>query len=307
VLSQWVVAERAFRREIRRRDFDKCHLKVLDFVLALSAARGERFGVFKAWVPRQEAFSDCLGIDPGDVSRSLKWLRVQCVLEVVARPQNKLPAAAWYGLLRPDGPPGWSVPLRAESNAGDWESWLEKVDGDHPELFPVPASLNDALREVFVEGSSVEVRAGLANEVEASRKRLGDALVGLGNPQNESPIGFSPISVDSSTRDRESISADREERSNSTSSITRSRGVCRDVSIEDRALAEKELFALIGAGERRGRCSLLWERAVKELDPDVLVELIAHTRDMQRTERLRGTPAAYLNRCVWRELEKKTA
>src|SRR5271157_4954208 len=117
----WLMAEREYRRQIRRRAFSESQLQVLDLVLALSLARARP----RALVPKQLYIARLTGLDEGDTSRTLAWLADRAVIyrEGIA-----------YGLLPPEA---WDVPLRRgdiPSNR-DLEDWLSRLDPDQPEFF----------------------------------------------------------------------------------------------------------------------------------------------------------------------------
>jgi len=143
----YAATERSFRRAFGRHEFSESHLRVLDKILFYGVGRGR----LKAWIPKQRIFAELCGLDKAEVSRILDWLERQSVIER---------GGPFYGLMPPQG---WTVSVRVKETPVllDLEDWLERVDPDQPELLPPPASLNDALREYFVESHAS--RAGPGN------------------------------------------------------------------------------------------------------------------------------------------------
>jgi len=317
--------ERAYRLAMRQHDFDKQHLKVLDFVLFHSYGRPDARA--KAWVPRQLCIAICTGMDDGDLSRTVKWLKAQRVIEQTADEDG-----AWFAML----PPGtWKVSLKvdSESMANDMEEWLYRADPGHPEFWEIPASLSDALREVFVESSSANGRA--ESRVEPSSDKasswIGSKSVQRGitndevgkspNPGNASPggrvgefpsqsrpgagapgfgVGNFPTSV---PRERE---ARAREDSRCSTSRERVLGLDKErVNVSDfQAYVERELFGLIGNEERGGECGLMWERAIRDM-PEELNELIGQAKLLQQEGKITRSVGAWLNASVYRALERR--
>jgi hypothetical protein len=321
VTEEFPRAERAYRRAIRRHDFDKNHLKVLDFVLFHSYGRPD--GRARAWLPRQDCLKSCMGIDAGNLSKVLKWLESNRVIDKVVDDDG-----VWLAMMDPNS---WRVPLNVEDErvAVDMDDWLERARPGHPELFPPPPSLNDALREVFVEAQSRGSRPmqgqeqGRESRVEAASSRNGSESVqdaGHYGPAGrvvelpskhgvERPaIGNLPTAADREDRDRGSVprsSLNRGTESPSRETSTRSREEAlrsetrRPASIETRAYADSRLFGLIGEHERRAACGQLFERAIAA-KPDDVIELVSHVEDLRRTGQLTSSVGAYMNKSVYR-------
>lgn len=314
-------ADRAYRRALRRHDFRDNPREVAHVVLFFSYGMGRP----KAYFPLQRMLAECLGMDESEVSRELKWLRAQRVLEVDGE---------WYALMPPES---WKVPLKVD-NSDALEAWLERVDPAHPELFPKAPSLNDALREVFAEGQaaaagtaavrpggspsrdraeSTETERPSRNCSESERGGLGKspspsaAIVGsfpTGTPREDSGSRYREAREQPSRPDtsRERVlDLEKEGQAEARLATRGASAAARPASAtESRATVEAQLYELIGEHERDGACARMWERAIEQI-PDTLEGLIGEARYKQRSRQLHGSVAAYLNRTVYNELTRR--
>jgi hypothetical protein len=315
---------RAYRRAIGKHAFSEQHLVVLDFILFYSLERG----CLKALIPKQNFFARLRGLDEGDVSKAIKWLRLQNVIEV---------EGDFFSLLPPGG---WTAPVRIRETQETraLEDWLERVEPDQPELLPPDQTLNDAHREVFVESSResqssrVESTASSwtgsksspVGENPTGRGKVGDFPTKVGEFPTQEPAAAAPPSEPvgdfptARARVDRSIDSDRliDSRS-STPRIDRSiegAGKVGDFPTvpagpvppptggEYRAYVEQRLFQVIGQDERFGRMRETWYRALQVV-PDQVDELIGVALEKKRLGQFTRTKstnpmAAWLNASV---------
>lgn len=148
----YAATARAFRAAIRKHEFSEPQWRIVDVILFYSLERP--LPRLRALVPRQAVFGLLCGrLSKGKISEELGWLELQQVIErenievIVAGQRRTWTAYA----LQPPG--GWRVPWRVRESTllQNLEDWLEVLDIEQVELLAPPISLNELLREDFVE------------------------------------------------------------------------------------------------------------------------------------------------------------
>lgn len=309
--------------------------RLLDWILSFMRRHGEP-PRWLAIIPRQSFLSLFSGASKGRTSQLLTWLERQRVIErqptkVIVQGHRQC-----YTLCFVNEPAQWSVSRRVQDSQllADAIAWLDGMSLDQGELLPPSETLNDLLRESFldrhhspsrvdpaaVRSSPPEPASSPGGNQVASPQRVGrlwaaveqavrtesvsdpKALVPPGGTQRvEVPSQGTAEVPSGGTRARVEPNRVLESKStcvHSTRVLDRveqvSQNEARSAASQD---AAARLWRCIGRHEQTGNSRYLWNQAIDQIPYD-LQELIGHIEMLEREGRPLDRPVAWLNTSV---------
>lgn len=163
----FVATAKSFRAAMRKEDFPEPAWRILDILVWL----GYECGRYSALIPKQVLFGILCGkLSKGKISETLDWLE-EC--RVVVRADYEVNYGGrrrWWTLYTLEIPEKWRLvkpkkrtellPRRVEDSqlVKDAEQWLARLDIEQKELIPPPPSLDELLREDFVDRAGTSLR-----------------------------------------------------------------------------------------------------------------------------------------------------